>query len=142
MRSSDSSCSWWTLRQVTNIAKAAIGTLTTKIQRQSSASVSAPPSSGPTALPMPATPRISPPASPAFDSGSAANVMPRIAGHISAPPIPIPTRAPIRTPRSGDAAPSAEKAANRIEPMKKIRRRPNMSARRPPETIAMPKTRA
>ena len=30
------------------------------------------------------------PASPAFDSGSAAKVMPRIAGHISAPPTPMP----------------------------------------------------
>jgi len=44
---------------------------------------------------MPAAPRIRPPASPAFSFGSTANVIPRIAGHISAPPTPIAARAAI-----------------------------------------------
>jgi hypothetical protein len=42
---------------------------TKKIQRQDSASVSAPPSSGPIAFPSPAAPRMMPPASPARDRG-------------------------------------------------------------------------
>ncbi len=57
-------------RQVAKAASAAIGRFTNMIQRQLSASVRKPPSSGPAALPKPATPRISPPASPALSSGS------------------------------------------------------------------------
>ncbi len=55
-----------------NTAKAVTGTLKKKIQRQLSRSVRVPPSNGPIALPNPAAPRISPPASPALSSGSAA----------------------------------------------------------------------
>ena len=50
----------------------AIGTLRKKIQRHESSSVRTPPRSGPMAFPSPAAPRMSPPASPAFDSGRAA----------------------------------------------------------------------
>ncbi len=53
-------------------AAAATGRLTKKIQRHPTVSVSRPPSNGPTALPNPAAPRITPPASPAFSRGSRA----------------------------------------------------------------------
>ncbi len=65
-----------------------------------------------------------------------------IAGHISAPPIPITARAPSRVATFGATPPRSENAAKSTQPMKKTRRRPNMSARRPPVTIATPKTRA
>ena len=119
-----------------------MGTLRKKIQRQVSASVRKPPSSGPEALPIPAMPRIRAPASAARDAGSAANVIPRIAGHIIAAPMPIATRAAISHSMVGAAPPSAEKTAKITAPMKKILRRPSMSARRPPVTIAIPKTSA
>jgi hypothetical protein len=59
----------WTLDQTTATAKAAIGTLTKKIQRQLARSVRTPPISGPAALPRPAAPMMIPPARPAFSSG-------------------------------------------------------------------------
>ena len=70
-----------------------------------------PPISGPAALPTPAAPRMRPPASPAFSAGRAAKVMPRIAGHIRAPPIPISTRAVISHCSLGATAPASDIAA-------------------------------
>ena len=67
--------------------------------------------------------------------------MPRIAGHISAPPIPIPTLAPISHSVSWASPPSSEKPAKITEPTKNARRLSNMSASRPPVTIAIPNTR-
>ena len=80
---------------MTRTAKAETGTLRKKIQRQLARSVRTPPTSGPIALPSPAAPRIIPPARPALSEGSSSKVMPRIAGHISAPPIPITVRVAI-----------------------------------------------
>ena len=140
MRSVASTGGWWTNFAVARVAKAAIGRLSQKIARQLSSSVSTPPISGPSALPSPATPSTRPPASPARSAGRAAKVIPRIAGHISAPPTPIPIRAAISTSALGAIAPSAEKAAKIAVPMKKISRRPSMSASRPPVTRPMPKT--
>ena len=51
---------------VMRTAAAATGRLTKKIQRHPTVSVSRPPSNGPTALPNPAAPRMTPPASPAL----------------------------------------------------------------------------
>ena len=127
---------------VASTAKAAIGRLSQKIARQLNSSVSTPPIRGPSAFPSPAMPRINPPASPARSAGSAAKVMPRIAGHISAPPTPMPTRAPISARALGAIAPRREKPAKIPVPMKKIFRRPSMSASRPPVTRPMPKTSA
>ena len=127
---------------MTRTAKTEIGTLRKKIQRQLSASVSTPPISGPIALPRPAAPRMIPPARPAFSAGSSAKVMPRIAGHISAPPIPIRTRLAISQDSVCAAPPSADIEAKIAVPRKKARRRPNMSASRPPVTIITPKVSA
>ena len=68
--------------------------------------------------------------------------MPRIAGHISAPPIPISTRAAISQVSVGAAPPRADIEAKIAVPRKKALRRPNMSARRPPVTISTPKVSA
>ena len=83
-----------------------------------------------------------PPASPALSAGSSSKVMPRIAGHISAPPTPITTRVKISQVSVGAAPPSADIEAKIAVPRKKARRRPNMSARRPPVTIITPKVSA
>ena len=87
-------------------------------------------------------PRIRPPANAALAGGTAAKVIPRIAGHIRPPPTPMPTRVPISHSALGASAPSSEKPAKIAHPMKKIRRRPNMSASRPPVTRTIPKVSA
>jgi hypothetical protein len=79
-----------------------------------------------------------PPASPALSSGRIAKVMPRIAGHISAPPIPITVRQAISHASDCAAPPRADIAAKIVAPRMKALRRPNMSARRPPVTIITP----
>jgi len=85
---------------------------------------------------------ITPPASPAFSDGSRLYVMPRIAGHIIAPPMPIRKREASSTAAFGAKPPSMEKPAKMAAPAMKMRRRPNMSARRPPVTMSTPKTMA
>ncbi len=127
---------------MTATAKIAIGTLRKKIQRQLRVSVRTPPISGPIALPSPAAPRMMPPASPALSSGRIAKVIPRIAGHISAPPIPIRVRQAISQVSVCAAPPSADIEAKIAVPRKKALRRPNMSASRPPVTIITPKVSA
>ena len=75
---------------MTVTASAAIGRLRKSTQRQLSSSVSSPPIIGPNALPMPLTPRISPPARPARLAGSdLRRPCPTTAGQMSAPPIAI-----------------------------------------------------
>jgi hypothetical protein len=83
-----------------------------------------------------------PPASPALSAGRIAKVMPRIAGHIRAPPIPIRVRQAISQASDCAAPPSADIEAKIAVPRKKALRRPNMSARRPPVTIITPKVSA
>jgi hypothetical protein len=85
---------------------------------------------------------ISAPARAARSFGRIEYVIPRVAGHISAPPIPISARQAISTQASGASPPSSEKKAKTTAPRKKIRRRPSKSARRPPVTIRTPKMSA
>ena len=68
--------------------------------------------------------------------------MPRIAGHISAPPMPCSARQAISQSADWAAPPSSEKPAKNAAPTKKMRLRPNMSASRPPVTMSTPKTSA
>jgi hypothetical protein len=84
-----------TFLHTTRAVTAATGTLRRRTQRQLSQSVSMPPSRRPAAFPRPAEPMISPPASPALSAGSSAYVIPSVAGHMSAPPMPVSPRAPI-----------------------------------------------
>src|SRR3954470_22505340 len=71
---------------------------------------------------------MSPPASPAFSFGSAAKVMPRMAGNISAAPTPIAPRAAISQYSFCAAPPSRDMTMKIVVPMKNSRRRPNRSA--------------
>ena len=59
-----------------------------------------------------------------------------------APPIPIRARQPISHQSPWAAPPRAEKNAKTAAPTKKSRRRPNMSASRPPVTIVTENTTA
>ena len=68
--------------------------------------------------------------------------MPRMAGHMSAPPMPISARAEISHQVSWARPPRSEKPAKMIAPTMKIRLRPKMSASRPPTTISTPNVSA
>jgi len=54
--------------------------------------------------------------------------MPKIAGHIKAPPTPIATPTAIATYTFGAKPPTSDMTAKITDPMKRTRRRPNMSA--------------
>ena len=68
--------------------------------------------------------------------------MPSTAGHIIAPPMPMSARETMSASTDWLRPPAREKSAKIADPMKKIRLRPNMSARRPPVTIRTPKISA
>ncbi len=68
--------------------------------------------------------------------------MPRTAGQMIAPPIPISARQRINQSSPWAAPASSEKVAKIAAPTKNSRRRPNMSASRPPVTISTPNTSA
>ena len=68
--------------------------------------------------------------------------MPRMAGHISAPPTPIAARAAISQYSFCAAPPSTDIVTKIAVPTKKARRRPNRSASLPPVTISIPNTSA
>jgi hypothetical protein len=63
-----------------------------------------------------------------------------MAGHIMAPPMPISARQTITQMSLWPTPPNSENPAKIPAPAKKMRRRPNMSARRPPVTIITPNT--
>jgi hypothetical protein len=68
--------------------------------------------------------------------------MPSTAGHIIAPPMPMSARHTISHTALGATAASSENPTKIAEPTKKTRRRPSVSARRPPVTMSTPKIRA
>ena len=119
------------------------GMLTKKIHSQERASVSTPPSRTPAAAPKPPTAPQTP--SAMFRCRPSANVVIRIAsaaGEIVAAPRPWIARAPI-SEASDQASPQrSEPIVKTTSPIMKIRRRPRMSAVRPPSSRKPPKTRA
>jgi hypothetical protein len=68
--------------------------------------------------------------------------MPRIAGHMSAPPMPMSARHARSHTTPGAAPPSAENPAKIAAPATNARRRPKVSARRPPVTMSTPNVSA
>ena len=115
------------------------GTLTRKIQRQFSASVTSPPSTSPTANPALAHAPKTP--SARLRSSPSANVVAMsetAAGTVSAAPMPCRARATTSTgapgarPHASDIAPKSE------SPSTKVRRRPTRSAIRPPRSSSPP----
>src|SRR5918994_3986107 len=117
------------------------GTLTNSTHSQPAHSVSMPPSRTPTAPPEPATApqtpiallRSEPSANSTVTSESAA-------GESSAAPRPWTARAATSQPALCASPPASDAAANRIRPATNRRRRPRMSAIRPPRSRKPPNT--
>ena len=121
----------WSLSRVTATVSAPIGTFTKKIHSQPRLSVSAPPTSGPTATAAPivapqmpkADARSRPWNSWAIRAGAQAN--------ITAPPTPWKPRARLSTVGVPESPQSSDARLNRARPMAKTRRRPKRSASEP-----------
>ena len=116
-----------------------IGTLTTKIQRQSSWT-RRPPIGGPSAAATPPTADQMPIASARCSTGKAGRIRPRVVGSIIAPPAAWRTRAATRKGIEGATAQRAEAAAKSSRPATKTRLRPTRSAIRPAGTSSAAKT--
>ena len=112
---------WRLAAQTTN---APSGMLIRKIARQLTASISQPPTSGPTAAATPPSADQAPIARPRSSGWKLASMIARLPGVSRAPPMPCTTRAAIRTSMLGATAQRADAPTNQITPMLKIRRRP------------------
>ncbi len=119
---------------VTTIAPAATGRLRKKIARHDTSSVSQPPSSGPTARAIADTPAQMPIALPRSPAGNALVMIERVPGIISAAPTPWRAREATSQPSVGAKPAVAEARAKMVTPVRKTKRRPKMSPRRPPVT--------
>ncbi len=112
-----------------------IGTFTRKIAGQPNACVSTPPSSTPS---EPPTPPIAPHTPSArLRSRPSVNevaMIARLAGEITAPPMPCSARAPISSVRESASAHASDASANSAVPARNTRRRPSRSAARPPSS--------
>ena len=116
-----------------------IGTLTKKIQCQSSAWVSTPPASRPIDAPAEATNEKTPIAFPCSPgSGNIVTIMPRITAELSAPPTPWMKRAAISISGEPDSPHSSEASVKTARPARKIVRRPIRSPSRPASSSRPP----
>ena len=105
-------------------------------------SVIRPPTSGPIASAIAETPAQIPIAVPRSLGGNVAEMIESVAGIINAEPIPCTARAPIRRPALPASPHASDDPVKIPRPIRKIRRRPNMSASLPPVSIRTAKTRA
>ena len=103
------------------------GTLIQKIQCQEAASITAPPTSGPSATAIPLIPDQTPRAMPRRWGGNASASKVRVSGVTIAPPTPWSARAAISSPVVGARAAAAEDAVNSAIPAMNIRLRPKRS---------------
>ncbi len=117
-----------------------MGTLTNRIQRHDRYWVRKPPNSAPAAPPPAATALHTPKAlARARCSGKVTVRMVRVAGESTAAPTPWSDRAAIRVAWLLAKPPSRLAPVNRTSPTRKMRRRPNRSASRPPSSRRPPK---
>ena len=111
-----------------------------KIRRQSTSSVSVPPSSTPTAAPAPPT---APQAPSAFARSpppvKAAMMIASAAGESMAAPRPWPARAANSVAAPPASAEASEASVKTLRPARNTRRRPSRSAARPPSSSRLPK---
>ena len=114
-----------TWRRVIHAVTAATGTLIRKIGRQLPASSSHPPRKGAIAADTPLNPPHVPIACVRSPGWKAASMIARLAGVISAPPIPCTARAAMSHPMLGAAAHSTDAAVNQPSPARNTRRRPS-----------------
>ena len=111
------------------------GTLTRKIQRQPSPSVSSPPTSGPTARASPMVAAHAPTAPARRGPGYAAAISGMAVASSSPPPIPCTPRARLSTSGASAAAHAPEASVKTASPAAKTRRRPTRSASAAPVMI-------
>jgi hypothetical protein len=104
-----------------------IGTLSQKIHCHAMPSVTAPPTSGPSAIARPAMPLQAPRARPRWEAGTASVRSVRLSGVTIAPPMPWNARAAISSSIDGASAAAADPTVNRPMPATKMRRRPKRS---------------
>ena len=104
-----------------------MGTLIQKIQCQEMPSTTAPPTIGPSAMPVPLMPDQMPSAAPRRSAGKALASSVRVSGATIAPPTPCSARAATRAPVVGASAAAALEAVKSERPMRNSRRRPKRS---------------
>ena len=129
-------------RKLAAIATMPTGMLTKKIQCQLRCCVSRPPTSGPIARARAETPAQMPIAIPRSFGGKVAAMIERVAGFISAAPIPCTTRAAISMSPESASPHQSEAAVKTTIPITKISRRPYASASLPPISISAAKLSA
>ena len=125
-----------TWRRVVHAVTAATGTLIRKIDRQLPASSSHPPRKGAIAEDTPLNPAHVPIARVRSPGWKAASMIARLAGVISAPPIPCTARAAMSHPMPGAAAHSTDARVNQPSPARNTRRRPQRSLSEPASRIS------
>lgn len=141
-RSELSACDSEIRRGASAAARRVTGTLTNSTHDQPRVLVRTPPRTSPTTLPDPATAAQMPIAFPRSDPSSKSVVMiERAAGASAAAPAPCTARRTISSPIECDSPPASEASPNTIRPAMNSRRRPNMSASRPPSSSRPPKAR-
>ena len=112
------------------------GALRTKIQRHDAASISCPPTSGPTIVAMPDHAVHEPIAAPRCAGGKAVTMTASAAGESSAPKMPCSTRPATSTSMVGAMAHTIDATPNPTTPSEKTRRSPNTSPSEPPMRIS------
>ena len=126
---------WGTAMNTTASVARTNGMLIAKIQRHEAASISCPPTSGPTMVAMPDHASQEPTAEPRCAGEKAATITASALGASSAPKTPCATRAPTITSMLGAVAQTSEVAPNPRSPSEKMRRSPKTSPSEPPTRI-------
>ena len=121
------------------MAAAATGTLMKKMARHETESMSHPPTNGPTTTLTPLSPDHRPTARARSSGTKHAEMIARLPGTSSAPPIPCSARAAISTSVFGAAPQMTEAAVKEARPNTNTRRRPNRSPSEPPRMISAPR---
>ncbi len=103
------------------------GTLIQKIHCHERPETTAPPTSGPSAMPRPLMPDQMPSAAPRRSGGNASASRVRVSGATIAPPMPCRARAATSSEAPGARAAAAEEAVKRASPARKVRLRPKRS---------------
>ena len=114
---------------------AASGRFTRNTSRQDQTSTSHPPTSGPIAPAIPPNPDHAPIARGRSSRVNDAEMIARLPGVSSAPPMPWSARAATSVATFGARPQSADAIANQAVPMMNTRRRPNRSPSEPPSRI-------
>ncbi len=123
-----------TNRRIISVAMIENGTLMKNTHRQSRASVSTPPTSGPSAVPSVETATTMPIARGRVSSSKELETMAMLQGKRIAAPTPWTTRAATMVVSSTAIPQSSDARPKRTTPTSSARRRPRMSPMRPPAT--------